>query len=298
MKPLDSIRRIIAAYYWAAYSLHHKFFLRPGLPLKHSRLIVIGGFRAGGAGKTPFTLWLAKEILRQGRTVAILCHTKAFDEVLMYQKNLDASIRQGAAEVIATGNRHKTAHQLDCRAGSANKVAAPDYILCDDGFEDSRLQPHVIFRLDWETPPTDINQLIPAGKFRSLLQDHLKDQDRTTVLRCFGPSPDVIFQIDSITNAAGEFPNYKQTIAICGLGDPRRFIDDLKKSEYPPHVTVLGPDHDRDFQHKVQTLLKKHPQSDIIITEKDSFRLTQEILDNPHLFVARQVTKVTKLIRF
>lgn len=291
--------RTLSAYYWAAYSLHHALFLRPGKKLVNSRLIVVGSFRAGGAGKTPFCLWLAKEFLRQEKTVAILCHKKAFDEVRMYKHALSDFVKQGFAEIIATENRYQSAHLLDQRSprpatsqtNSSGIRGAPDVILCDDGFEDSRLVPDRIFRLDWEAPPTDIGQLLPAGIFRSLLQDHRKDESRTTVLRCYGTKPDVIFNIESITNAAGEFPKNGKTIAICGIGDPNRFVNDLRKAEYAPAKVILCPDHDAGFEKKVETALQKYPAASLILTEKDSCRLDNDILQNPRIFVARQSIK-------
>ncbi|MCQ2092979.1 MAG: tetraacyldisaccharide 4'-kinase [Fibrobacter sp.] len=292
---LNKFKQICAAYYWAAYLLHHAVCLRPGEPLKNSRLVVVGSFRAGGAGKTPFCLKLAKELLMQGKTVAVLCHRFAFDEKQMYRQALDSFIQQGKAEVIATSNRYRTAHALDQRTQDRDKVS-PDFILCDDGFEDSRLRPDVIFRLDWEKAPTDINQLIPAGKFRSLRQDHLKDEPRTVPLKCFGTAPDVIFKIESITNAAGDYPKNKQSIAICGLGDPQRFFNDLKKEEYPLHKTICCPDHDKDFQQKVEKALQQYPDSNIIISEKDSVRLSNQVLENPKVYIARQSVTITKKI--
>lgn len=287
-----SFREILAAYYWAAYLLHHALCLRPGKALRNSRLIVVGSFRAGGAGKTPFTLWLARELLGQGKTVAILCHKKAIDEVRMYQSALCDFVKQGNAEIHSTENRYKSASQLDSRQ------VAPDFILCDDGFEDSRLQPHVIFRMDWENAPTEINQLIPAGKFRSLLQDHKKDAARTIPLRCYGANPDVIFGIQSITNTAGNYPNYKQTIAICGLGDPDRFFIDLKKAEYPPQKTIALPDHCSTFETKLKQILRKNSKANVIISEKDSFRLSKETLQSPNLFVTHQYIQITRQIQF
>ena len=283
--------RIFAAYYWAAYSLHHKVFLRPGKPLKHSKLIVVGSFRAGGAGKTPFCLWLAKHLMEKSKTVAVLCHQQAFDEIQMYRHHLEEQIHLRQAKVIATKNRYKAAHQLDHKAKNA-----PDFILCDDGFEDSRLKPDAIFRLDWETPPTDVQQLIPAGNFRSLLQDHFHEERQTSVLRCYGINPDVVFHIDSIANSQGEFPLYGRSIAICGLGDPKRFISDLRRAELIPYKTVIRPDHDRNFEKKVYEILQENGKDNIIISEKDAFRLSSDILENPRIFVARQKVDIRKKI--
>ena len=53
---------------WILYKLHHWLFLRPGKPLTHAKLIVVGSFLAGGAGKTPFVIWLANHIVSLSET--------------------------------------------------------------------------------------------------------------------------------------------------------------------------------------------------------------------------------------
>lgn len=296
MKLLDAIRRIIAAYYWAAYSLHHALCLRPGRELKRSRLIVVGSFRAGGAGKTPFTLWLARRLTAQGKRVAILCHKAAFDEIRLFQQELAEQIQQGAVNVVGTDNRYRTARELD-RAGEPDGLhgtgTAPDFILCDDGFEDSRLRPHAIFRMDWEKAPTAVEQLIPAGKFRSLLQDHARDLNKTLGLRCYGVNPDILFHIDSISNCKGEFPQYRQNIAICGLGDPKRFIRDLERAELTLTKQIIRPDHDRNFEKITRLALRDDPQSNLILSQKDALRLSEDLLQNPRIFIARQTVQVS-----
>ena len=101
----------LAGIYRIAYKLHHLVCLKPGKPLTHARLIVVGSHLVGGAGKTPFSAWLAAN-LHEGKlgepcdTIAILCHSSATDEAEMLREKLPF------ATVVATGNRYRTAHQL------------------------------------------------------------------------------------------------------------------------------------------------------------------------------------------
>ena len=117
----------LAACYHAAYRLHHRLCLKPGQPLQNSSLYVIGSFRIGGAGKSPFTAWFVRFLREQGAgRIAVLCHAKARDEAQMLRQRL-AQLPQ--VQVFSTGNRYRTAHELDGEF---------DAIVCDDGFEDSR----------------------------------------------------------------------------------------------------------------------------------------------------------------
>ena len=99
----------LALIYRILYKLHHWLFLRPGKPLAHAKLIVVGSFLAGGAGKTPFTIWLANHIvsLYKNKKIAVLCHARAQDEFELLKEKLPW------ATVVATPNRYRTAQELD-----------------------------------------------------------------------------------------------------------------------------------------------------------------------------------------
>lgn len=293
MKPRNVPKLILAACYRAAYLLHHALCLRPCKPLKNSRLIVIGSYRAGGAGKTPLCMWLARHLAcvpkssasdQDSNHVIILCHSKAFDEVAMYKEQLRDLIDQGRVQILATGNRYKAACALNLF----------NYILCDDGFEDSRLQPDITFRLDWEEAPTGIHQLLPAGNFRSFPKDHIRNLSRTIPLRCNGTNPDIVFQIHSLTNCIGKTLQNQQGILVCGLGDPERFVRDIKNAGIDLIQARICRDHDKNFQKKIETVLSRNPHENIIISEKDSFRLSQKLRKNPRLFIARQSIRLSE----
>lgn len=263
---------IFAALYRAAYLLHHRFFLKPGVSLCHANFFVVGSFRAGGAGKTPFCIWLVKRIKEKypKAKVAVLCHRIARDEIDLIQSNfLDV-------RVIATANRYSEARKLDGEC---------DYIVCDDGFEDSRLTGASVIRLDWEDAPTNIRGLIPLGKNRSLVQDHGRP---AVVLKC---GTDIAFSIACIKNFLGKgFPVGVESggaVALCGIGDPERFAENLKSAGVCVSRLVCRPDHDRNFARAVKKILRT--KSKVIITEKDFSRIKNlNVGKDENLFVAYQ----------
>ena len=145
-KPLHLI---ISAFYRIAYKLHHKLFLRPQ-PQLRVPVVIVGSYLAGGAGKTPFTIWLAKHLQEQGKKIAILCHSSAWDEINLLKTQLPN------AKVIATKNRYATAKEIQDKFS---------IIICDDGFEDSRFTGATRICLDWHEPPQSIRP-IPQPKTR------------------------------------------------------------------------------------------------------------------------------------
>src|SRR5690554_4947663 len=67
LTPLSWLFRVIVAIRRAAY--RYGLFRSYGVS---SPVIVVGNITVGGTGKTPFTLWLADELRRMGKRVAIV----------------------------------------------------------------------------------------------------------------------------------------------------------------------------------------------------------------------------------
>lgn len=297
---IDCTRILIAACYRAAYLLHHVLFLRPGKPLRHARLIVVGSFRAGGAGKTPFCIWLVRHILerKSDARVAILCHRVASDEVNLVQSKFPD------VRVVATANRYRTACQLDDDF---------DYIICDDGFEDPRLVGAATVRLDWGDVPTLLRDLVPVGRNRSLLQDH--DAPAVTLAcssRGTETPADISFTLDSVGNACGEVLLPKRSEAgrrnevllpkgseagrrknavLCGIGNPERFVSDLTQAGFRISRKIFRADHDRNFDAALRKALADG--GNVIMTEKDYARIHDGLLkENERVYIASQTVSV------
>ena len=319
---LRPILLVAAACYHAVYKLHHRVCLRPGKPLEHAQLIVVGSFLAGGAGKTPFTAWLAQFLLENSRSaadgiagkvcaaprIAILCHGKAKDEAEMLRQKFAGTPQ---VCVIATSNRYKTAHEID---------RDYDYIICDDGFEDTRLAGAKTIRLDWGKPPAHLRELLPAGKNRSLLQDHDMQGNAGTalVLQCgadvavhetapaceTAPThktvrartlADITFSIARIENAAGiafDPQQHADAIAACGIGYPERFLADLKAFGFSPAGFIARPDHDRHFEQTINMLISR--KVPVIVTEKDAARLPRDLCAHSGIYTAYQQVSISK----
>ena len=272
-----------SAVYRLGYKGHHKLFLRPQPPLRVP-VFIVGSYLLGGAGKTPFTIWLVRHCQEQKKKIAVLCHTAAWDEFALLQKELVDLQNKPIATIIATNNRYKTAKEIQ------NKF---DIIICDDGFEDTRFTGAKRFCLDWQEPPHTLASLFPTGKFRSLKQDH--DESEIVHLVCSNQNsdaaqaPDVLFSIDSITNFAPGTP--LNATVICGLGDPKRFIEDVRAFGINVKKTIVRRDHDKHFQQIVEAELAQN--RDIVISQKDACRLPPTLLAHPKLHITIQKTTVS-----
>ena len=263
------IYKICGLIYRAVYKVHHGWALRPGEPLQKSKLVVVGAFLAGGAGKTPLCAFLTKEWTRKGKTVAILSHKAAWDETEWLAQQLPN------VSIFPSTNRYHLAHKLDGHF---------DILLCDDGFEDSRLVGAYKIALRWGERAQSIQDLLPSGKCRSLEKDH---QNISLTLLCGKAfeSPDVDFLIPKIENEESMAPPQK-AIAMCGLGSPKRFFEDLKKGGIVLSQKIALKDHSSHFAKRVaRELTRGEP---IIMSAKDAVRLSSALLKNPLVFVAQQ----------
>ena len=291
------LRHLAAFCYHAIYRLHHKLCLRPGAPLKNARLVVVGSYRTGGAGKTPFCSWLAESLSARGKRVAILCHKVAFDEAAMLRENFS---KDPNVEVFATRNRYRLAHEIDSTGNF-------DFVLCDDGFEDSRLTGATTFALLWEDVPTRTRDLWPLGNARSLAKDH-PGKSSFIEVRCGSANPDIRFVIDKVSNKADnvfcaaqngwtDHRNGKINV-FCGLGAPERFCTDLQEHGLPVTDKFFFKDHDRRFAPKLLRSAQKHRDETFVISEKDAARL-RDRAGNPlpfpdNLYIARQKTDISE----
>jgi tetraacyldisaccharide 4'-kinase len=275
--------KILLAYiYRVLYKLNRAFWLRPGKSLQKSKLVVVGSFRFGGGGKTPVCLELAKKLLERKYSVAILLHSIAWDEKRLYEKYVPN------AKIFSTKNRAKLSLELDGQF---------DFLLCDDGFEDSRLLPNYTLLLDFGDKANSVRDLFPVGVCRSLKKDHLNVDE---VWRCYGNNLDCDFCIEKIIQSKNYFEgnfdffssNENRFSIVCGLGDPFRFEKDLKKIGCFIERKYFFGDHSKKFEKRLKEILKKN--ENVVISEKDAMRLDDSFAQYKNLFVAKQQTKIQK----
>jgi len=240
------------------------------LALKEKRhfktpLIGVGSLLAGGAGKTPYTAFLAKELKARGFSLAILCKNTG-DENLWFEKN--------GFEVF-TGNRYDMCKKLDGKY---------DVLISDDGLEDRRLSHAFWVCLTWGERAENLRDIIPCGNCRSLWKDH---PEIACIKKCAmeweesAKTADVVFRMETPKNHCGEvLPENSEIIALAGIARSHRFFEGLQK-KYSIAKKIKCRDHSKNIQKMaVQALKLGLP---VVITEKDSIKLS---LQSKNIFVA------------
>jgi tetraacyldisaccharide 4'-kinase len=224
-------------------------------------LIGVGSLLAGGAGKTPYTAFLAEKLKGQGFSVGILCKNTGDENLWFEKKGFNAFV----------GNRLELCKKLDGKF---------DVLISDDGLEDRRLSHAFWICLTWGESAKNLRDIIPHGNCRSLWKDH---PEIACVKKCAMEWEDAAKTADIVFSMEVALPKNSKIIAIAGIARSHRFFEGLRK-KYIIEKKIKCRDHSKNIQKDIIKALKFGLP--VVITEKDSVKLNKEILQNKNIFVA------------
>lgn len=268
-------------------------------------IICIGNITVGGTGKTPMAEMLISYLKRK-HCVALLSRgygrrTKGYREV-----QVDAHYRDVGDEPLQIKRKFPDTVVVVCekRVEGIRRIREEhpevNLIVMDDGFQHRYVQPKINVLMVDSTRPIQTDKMLPAGSLRDnpeqLYRAHyfvvtkcpekMAPIDRRilrkvlvkyayqriyfTRFETFSPQP--VFPTES-----GLMPLKQRgkVIALSGIGNPKPFLSTLK-SNYQLVEEVTLKDHHvyrvRDM-HLLAELLKRHPGSVIVTTEKDAVKM-------------------------
>ena len=257
-------------------------------------VVSVGNLSAGGAGKTPLTIALAKALDARGLRVDVL--SRGYGRRAQRPARVDPDgtaenfgdeplliARETGVPVYVAGQRFG-AGQL-AEANAPPDVAGPNspavHIL-DDGFQHRQLHRDVDILLldhrDWLG-----EGLLPAGNLR----EPRKAARRATIIAI--PAPDKAPELEAALRKWGwEGPVWRlhrkmdvppidgPVAAFCGIARPEQFFAGLETAGQRIAARVAFPDHHRFTPADVDRLVttaKKAGATALITTEKDLVRL-------------------------
>jgi tetraacyldisaccharide 4'-kinase len=264
----------------------------------HVPVISIGNITAGGTGKTPFALELARRFRERGLEPVVL--TRGHGRISPHSELVVR--RGGAATVWHTGDEPQILLRsgvtglgigLDrYRAGlQAEQALKPDVFLLDDGFTHRRLARDVDVVLIDALDPIGGGELIPLGKLREPLRA-LGRADVFVLTRCDfsrdyrgignalrrwnARAPVFRSRLVSrgwaaaFSNESAEVP--ERVVAFCGLGNPDSFWKSLRELGIQPLDRLSFGDH-HQYSPRELTALARYAESlrakALVTTEKD-----------------------------
>ena len=272
-------------------------------------VISVGNIVAGGTGKTPIVIWLAKHFRNSGYRVAIILRgykREAKSEIGIVSdgtKILLSSAESGdeafmtalelpAIPVLVSNNRYKAGTE-------AIRKWDTQVIILDDGFQHQKLKRDLDIVVIDSQRPFGNGQMLPAGILREpkralqrvdlLLLTHTNfvsnlSDTRSKIETIAGQKtifesqyhPTKLYKLDDSQHLPFESLKNQKILLVCGIGNPETFVRSIEKY-HPSYIELMVfPDH---HQYKEKDILRIQRQArimkaDIIVTtQKDEQKL-------------------------
>lgn len=243
-------------------------------------VICIGNITAGGTGKTPVSLSVAKML--ESAMMHPFFITRGYGGKLnnTYVNNKKHTAREVGDEplllsrqapVIVASNRH-TGAKLALKEGA-------DILIMDDGFQNPSLHKDISFLVFDGHYGIGNGKIIPAGPLRETLEDGLKRADaliimgkdkhclaeRTNLPVFFGHTEAVQTAISGNTNV----------LAFAGIGHPQKFYHTLQMQGFNLVESIDFPDHHFYSKKELDSLISKARalNAEIYTTSKDYVKI-------------------------
>jgi tetraacyldisaccharide 4'-kinase len=294
----------LAPLYGAALAIKRRLFQLGWL--KRNRLespvISVGSVSAGGAGKTPMVLLLAKILRHRGYAVRILTRgykrssditsrVEPFDDAAWQGDEPVLLAQRSGVPVFAGADRYQAGVMAEHDEPSEKRVVH----LLDDGFQHRKLARDVDIVLLTQADVEDT--LLPAGNLREpltaiaeadvvVLREEEAASLRSVVAGLSGgkraPAIWVIRRSLSL-GEAGAIRLPTKPLAFCGIARPESFMKMLAAQGYEPMDTMIFPDHHAYDDGDIHRLIERARQIEangFVTTEKDAVKLTPILHDH------------------
>jgi len=243
-------------------------------------VIIVGNITVGGTGKTPFTLWLAEQLLADGWHPGII--SRGFGG----SGSKPREVQAGSDPASVGDEPVLMAQRLLCpvwvgrerpAAARALLLAHPecDVIISDDGLQHYRLQRDVEIVVVDGIRRFGNGFLLPAGPLREA-PSRLREVDAVVINGGQAAAGEYLMQLEGvhfynllnpeITATAADFQG-QSVHAIAGIGHPERFFGHLNRlgltvqtHPYPDHHAYCAAD------------LAYSDANALLMTEKDAVK--------------------------
>ena len=246
-------------------------------------VICVGNITAGGTGKTPVSLSIARILSTEmynpffvtrgygGKMQNIMVNNKKHsaedvgDEPLLLSKQ---------APVIVNANRYEAA-ELATKDGA-------DIIIMDDGFQNPSLYKDLSFLVFDGHYGIGNGKIIPSGPLRETFANGIKRADALIILgkdkhnltaRCNLP---VFYGHLEATQTS---LNNENVIAFAGIGHPQKFYHTLSKQGFNIIETIDFPDHHYYIKKELEEIIARARKinAEIYTTSKDFVKIPSSL---------------------
>jgi tetraacyldisaccharide 4'-kinase len=252
-------------------------------------VICVGNFVAGGAGKTPVAIALARMLVAEGRRVA--CLSRGYGGV---KRAEPIQVDPGSHDAKMVGDEPLLlARVASCwvgadRVASAASAAAAgaEVLLLDDGLQNPALAKDLAFAVVDGEQRLGNGLCVPAGPLRAPLAAQLPHVqaliviggDERAALEIASAAPGKpILRADLEPDAYAAAPLIgREVVAFAGIARPDKFYATLRRIGAQVVATRDFPDHHVFTQREIESLTEEAARRGALLatTEKDRVRLT------------------------
>ena len=246
-------------------------------------IICVGNIVAGGAGKTPTAIEIAKMLKQNNKTVCFLSkgYGGKFEGVVKLDNN---SIAEVVGDEPLLLFEYGDVFVSKSRVGGLkyiNNNCNYDYIIVDDGLQNPTfIKDKIVLVIDGKFGFGN-GFILPAGALRDKFKNIYKKVD--VVILNNGNNKHIqdlcnkynvkIIQSKIVADNVDDFKN-KEYVAFCGLGRPEKFKNTLLENNIKLKDFVAFEDHYKYTDKDIEKLEKS--SSNLITTKKDWVKLSNK----------------------
>jgi tetraacyldisaccharide 4'-kinase len=255
-------------------------------------VVSVGNLSVGGTGKTPFVMWLWRELQARGVQASVLTRGYRRRDAREPQIFRSPAGSEGAGDearlMLESGVRPVGIATKRELAGAA--IEAEEHVdlhLLDDGFQHLCLVRELdIVLLDCTRPPWEYD-LLPSGRFREPWSA-LARAGIIVLTRAYDWTPveDLRRQVReanrhalltrSVTQVTGLAADLSPVFAFAGVGNPKAFFDDLGRARVEVAGSMGFPDHHRYSPRDLDRIVRRARECGartLVTTAKDRINL-------------------------
>lgn len=260
-------------------------------------VICVGNFTAGGTGKTPLSLLIARHLVEMGARPAFL--TRGYGGRLAGPRRVDPALDTATdvgdealllariAQVMVSADRARGAQLIEQDSG----IAPPSLIVMDDGLQNPGLKKDLSIAVVDGRRGVGNGEVLPAGPLRAPLEFQFRLVDAIVVNRSSGegassPAVAALRQkfpgpvLEAWPEPSGDvgWLAGARVVAYAGIANPERFFSLLETLGATVVERVAFADHHAFTPAEARRLLARARalNAQLVTTEKDWVRLTAQ----------------------
>ncbi|MDF1847706.1 MAG: tetraacyldisaccharide 4'-kinase [Parvibaculaceae bacterium] len=274
-----------AALYSAGAGMRHRMTVPERISVP---VICIGNFTAGGAGKTPTAIAIAKRLETMGETPHFVSRGYGGQEAgpVCVDPERHSSADVGDEPLLLSKHSTTWVSQDRVAGALAAERAGASVIVLDDGFQNPALHKDLSLLVVDTGAGIGNGSVIPAGPLREPMEAAFKRTHGIVALGAEPLSKDLVQRAKqaavpiccaTLQPSIDVGPNLTGTkfIAFAGIGRPEKFFSTLRELGVILAQTRSFPDHHSFSNKEAQDLLDlaNREEASLITTEKDAARL-------------------------